>query len=88
MHGQPELDVWKFVAPEVVFGPEARHLAGRYARNFGLRRALVVTDPGVIAAGWTGHVLASLEKAGIAYTLFSQVTPNPLAEEVMAGAEV
>ncbi len=37
-----ELDVWKFVAPEFVFGPETRHMAGRYARNLGLRKVLVV----------------------------------------------
>ena len=29
----------KFVAPEFIFGAGARHLAGRYARNFGARKA-------------------------------------------------
>ncbi len=42
----------KFVAPEFIFGVGARHEVGRYALNFGARRALVVTDPGVIDAGW------------------------------------
>jgi len=37
----------KFVAPEFIFGPEARRLVGRYARKLGGRRILLVSDPGV-----------------------------------------
>lgn len=75
----------KFVAPEFVFGSGSRKLAGRYAANLGARRVLLVTDPGVIAAGWTGEVAAVLAESGIAYRIFSAVTPNPKAEEVMHG---
>lgn len=78
----------KFVAPEYMFGVGARHLAGRYARNLGARKVLVVSDPGVVAAGWTGDVTASLEEEGLPYVLFTGVTPNPRAEEVMTGAEL
>jgi alcohol dehydrogenase len=82
------LDLRKFVAPEFIFGAGGRHLAGRYARNLGARRVLVVTDPGVMAAGWTTQVSESLEAESISSVVFSQVTPNPRAEEVMAGAFV
>ena len=78
----------KFVAPEFIFGLEARRLAGRYAKNLGGQKILVVTDPGVIAAGWTKDVTESLEEANLAYTVFDGVTPNPRAEEIMAGAEI
>ena len=78
----------KFVAPEFVFGVGARHLAGRYARNLGGRKILVVSDPGVVAAGWTKDVTDSLEAEGLSYALFTAVTPNPKAEEIMAGAAV
>ncbi|WP_432823273.1 alcohol dehydrogenase-like regulatory protein ErcA [Trichloromonas sp.] len=78
----------KFVAPEYIFGGGARHLAGRYAKNLGARKVLVVSDPGVVAAGWVGDVSASLEKEGLPYVLFTGVSPNPRAEEVMSGAEV
>jgi alcohol dehydrogenase class IV len=78
----------KFVSPEVVFGVDALELAGQCCTNLGGRRALLVTDPGVMAAGWTRRVAASLERAHIAYSVFSDVTPNPRAEEVMRGAEV
>jgi alcohol dehydrogenase class IV len=82
------LELRKFVAPEFVFGIGARRLAGQYAARFNARKILVVTDPGVIAAGWTSSVTESLEERGLPYTVFSSVTPNPRSSEVMAGAEV
>lgn len=82
------IELRKFVVPEFVFGAGARHLAGRYTKNFGGSRVLVVTDPGVMAAGWAGQVIESLEADGLPYTLFFQVTPNPKDSEVMAGAEL
>ena len=78
----------KFVAPEYIFGVGARNLAGRYARNLGGHKALVVSDPGVVAAGWTADVVASIAAAGLTSTLYTGVSPNPRAEEVMAGAEL
>lgn len=82
------LELRKFVAPEFVFGEGAFCLAGTYAQNFAGSKVLVVTDPGVIKAGWTARVIECLEAEGLAYTVYSDVTPNPRAEEVMAGAEV
>jgi len=83
-----DLSLRKFVAPEFVFGVGARHLVGRYANNFGIRKVLVVSDPGVMAAGWTQEVIANLEAEGLIPVLFSDVSPNPRAEEVMTGADV
>ncbi len=82
-----DLSLRKFVAPEFVFGLGARDLVGRYATNFGIQKVLVVTDPGVVAAGWADEVIAGLEAEGLSHVLFSDVTPNPRAEEVMAGAD-
>ena len=76
----------KFVAPEIVFGSKASELAGRYAANLGSRRPLLVTDPGILEAGWAEQVRARLVEAGLAVETFSAVTPNPKDHEVMAGA--
>lgn len=81
-----DLELRKFVAPEFVFGADARLLAGRYAINAGSRKVLVVSDPGVVAAGWTDEVLASLDKDKLRYSLFTSLTSNPKTEEVQAGA--
>jgi alcohol dehydrogenase len=82
------MELRKFVTPEIVYGTGARHLAGRYARNIGASRVLVVSDPGVTAAGWTDDVLSSLEQEGLAVQLFTGVTPNPRTTEVALGAEL
>jgi len=76
----------KFVAPETIFGVGALLVAGQYASKFGVTRPLVVTDPGLIEAGWAGKVLESLAAFDIEGVIFSAVSPNPRAEEVMAGA--
>ncbi len=81
------LGLRKFVAPEFVFGIGARHLAGRYAANFGARKVLIVSDPGVVAAGWVGEVQASLDEARIGHALFTGVSPNPRVDEVAEGAD-
>jgi alcohol dehydrogenase class IV len=81
------INLRKFIVPEFVFGPGARNLVGQYARNLGARKAMVVSDPGLIAAGWTDEVLSKLREDQLPLILFDNVTPNPRAEEVMKGAE-
>ncbi|MBF4509345.1 MAG: iron-containing alcohol dehydrogenase [Aeromicrobium sp.] len=76
----------KFVSPEILYGHGARHLAGPYARRIGMARALVVTDPGVEAAGWVTPLLTSLAGNGVEAVVFDDVQPNPVAEQVMRGA--
>jgi alcohol dehydrogenase len=71
----------------VIFGPGARMLAGNYAKKSGARKVLVVTDPGVIAAGWTADVISTLEEADLPWVIFDKVSSNPRSEEVMSGAE-
>jgi len=80
------IELRKFVAPEFVFGAGALDLTGQYARNYGARKVLIVSDAGVIKAGWTQKVIDSLESADIDHVLFANVSPNPRAREVMTGA--
>ncbi|HTP65423.1 MAG TPA: alcohol dehydrogenase-like regulatory protein ErcA [Geobacteraceae bacterium] len=88
MQEPSEFELRKFVAPEFVFGIGARKLAGRYATNFGARKVMVVTDPGVIAAGWAGDIIAALKTAGVDHVVFSSVSGNPREKEVMDGAAI
>ncbi|MBJ6723233.1 alcohol dehydrogenase-like regulatory protein ErcA [Geomesophilobacter sediminis] len=78
----------KFLAPEFIFGVGARKLAGRYARNLGGKKVLLVSDPGVVHAGWVKEVGESLEAAGLSFTIFTGVTPNPKVAEIEAGVAV
>lgn len=79
------LELRKFMAPEFIFGTGAADLVGQYVINFGARRVLIVTDPGVIAAGWGQRVFNTLDSKGVDFSVFSSVTPNPRAEEVAEG---
>lgn len=82
------LNLRKFVAPEIIFGDGSRHLTGQYARQFGARKVLIVTDPGVIKAGWLVDIQKSIENVGLPYIVFSNVSPNPRSYEAEAGAEI
>lgn len=66
----------KFVSPEIIFGAGCRHSVGNCAANFGARKVLVVSDPGVVKAGWVGDVQASLDRQNIAHCLFTDVSPK------------
>ena len=82
------MELRKFVAPEFIFGAGAMQLVGRYLHNFGARKALLVTDPGLMEAGWAGKTLDLLKAEEIDYAVFSSVSANPRDNEVMAGAEL
>ena len=83
-----DLEVRKFVAPEFIFGVGAIELVAQYVNNLGGTHVLLVTDPGLIEAGWAGKVQGFLQEHGIAFTVFSDVTVNPKDYEVDAGVAV
>jgi len=78
----------KFVAPEFIFGVGSRRRVGYYARHMRARRVLIVTDPGVVAAGWLPDVQDDLAELGISSVVFQAITANPKDHEVMAGARL
>ena len=78
----------KFFAPEFIFGEDSLSLAGNYAKIFGMNKVLIVTDKGVIKAGWTEIIINSIDDHSIDYVLFSDVSPNPRDTEVSLGADL
>jgi len=72
----------------LVFGPGKIEALGELASEMGARRALVVSDPGVIAAGHTAKGVAALERAGIETHLFDGVHENPTTDDVAAGVKL
>lgn len=83
-----ELSLRKCVAPEFIFGVDARKMAGQYAKNLGIKKVLIVTDPGVIRAGWVDDVTKALEAENISAILFDDVVPNPRDTNVLAGVKL
>lgn len=75
----------KFHAPEIVFGPGSLAEAGFAARRLGAERPFVVTDPGIIEAGWTAALVGYLADVGLRATVWAELTPNPKDHEVTNG---
>lgn len=87
MNSETALELRKFVAPEFVYGTGALSQIGRYAKNFGAQKALLVTDPGVAQTVWLDKALESLKAENIRYAVYKDVTPNPKDHEVAAGVQ-
>ncbi len=89
--GQRPLDTensWSVdTAPgRVVFGAGVIDLIGDLVQELGGGRVLVVTDPGVAAAGHVHRASASLRRAGLEVAVFNGVEENPDERHVAAAA--
>ena len=78
----------RFILNEVsYFGPGARkELPGVVAR-LGFKKALVVTDKGLMKFGVAKMVLDVLDEANIPYAVFDEVKPNPTVTNVKMGIQ-
>ena len=61
-------------------------IAGEIKRR-GLNKAFVCSDPDLVKFGVSAKVTDILEAAGIGYTLYSDIKPNPTIENVKHGVE-
>src|SRR5262245_38825626 len=69
----------------IMFGPGALSEIGAAAASIGAKRVLVVSDPGIIAAGHTPRGIELLKNAGLTVELFDGVAENPTTAHVDAG---
>ena len=75
--------------PSVNFmGPDAVKVIGERCKLLGGKKALIVTDPGMIKTGITDEVIGYIEEAGLKTVIFDGVEPNPKDKNVMAGLKV
>lgn len=71
----------------VQWGPGALARLGPLARGESARHALLISDPGVVAAGHVERAARSLAEAGIPATIFADIHENPTTEDVARGVE-
>jgi alcohol dehydrogenase class IV len=83
-HARPPGRLAKFHVPEIVFGPGALGELGHCTARLGARRPFLVTDPGLIEAGWVDEAVAYLRQSGLHLALWHDVTPNPKDHEIEA----
>jgi 1,3-propanediol dehydrogenase len=79
--------VSKFVIPEVIFGIGTLAEVGGAVRRVGGHRPMLVSDPGVLAAGWVDRALPYLADVRVRSRLWHDLTPNPKDFEVEAAFE-
>jgi alcohol dehydrogenase len=61
----------------LVFGVNSLERIGELGRELGFKRALLVTDPGIVQAGHSTRAADILQAAGLAVTIFDNVEENP-----------
>jgi alcohol dehydrogenase len=73
---------------EIHYGPGIISKLKQLLVADGIRKALVVTDQGIIKAGLLEELDFILTEAAVSYVVFDQVSPNPRDTEVEAGARM
>ena len=72
----------------MVCGAGAIKRLGELASELGTRRAMIVTDPGIVEAGHVERGLDALRAANIETHLFDGAHENPTTDDIDAGLEV
>ena len=73
--------------PEVVAGPGALRELGAIAKRLGMSKPLIVTDNVLVKIGLIKRCTHALDTAGVGYSIYDKVVPNPhvgLVEEGFA----
>lgn len=76
---------WRFyTAGQIIFGRGSVQRTGKVVQELGVRRALLVTDPALVAAGLHEPVEHALDEAGVPCGRFDAGQPKPTLETVSA----
>lgn len=77
-----------FVKSNITFGRGAVEKLPELLEGYGIKSLMVVYDGGVKAAGIAEKVLEQVKKAGVSFTVFDEVIPNPTNEVVEKAAAI
>ncbi len=74
--------------PETLEGPGAIKKLPAWIREKGFDNVLVVTDKGLLGLGMLDSLFEEMDKAGVKYTVFDGVQPNPTDINVRDGLQM
>ena len=75
------------LATRIEFGEGYLARAGAEAKKLGIKKAMVIADKGIIAAGIVKPIEESLRAEQVDYVIYDQIMPNPRDIHCIAGAE-
>ena len=58
-----------------------------HCKAVGIKRPLFVTDPGLASLPMVQAIVADVKSAGLAIQIFSEVRPNPIEANILAGVK-
>ncbi|MBE6753437.1 MAG: iron-containing alcohol dehydrogenase [Ruminococcaceae bacterium] len=74
--------------PEYIEGPGSIKRMPELLRSKGADNVLVVTDEGLVKLGLPNGMLKAMDEAGIRYTVYSDMLPNPTSDDVEDGVRM
>jgi len=81
-------DLLKFEVPEIICGIGGLSKIGCCARRLGGEKILLVTDPGIIDAGWVDEAIEYLKKDNLKFVIYDNVVTNPRDFQVEQGVQL
>lgn len=84
----PEDSLLKFEIPEIIYGLGSLSQIGLSAKRLGGERILLVTDPGLLAAGWVDESIKYLKEENLQYVVYDNVVTNPRDFQVEEGVQL
>ena len=84
----PEDSLLKFEIPEIIYGLGSLSQIGPSAKRLGGERILLVTDPGLLAAGWVDESVKYLKEENLQYVVYDNVVTNPRDFQVEEGVQL
>lgn len=81
-------DLLKFDIPEIIYGPGALSGIGHCAERLGGEKIFLVTDPGIVEAGWVDQAIRYLKRTRLDCVVYDNVVGNPRDFQVDQGAQL
>ena len=78
----------KFDIPEIIYGLGALSGIGHCAERLGGEKIFLVTDPGIIEAGWVDQAIGYLKSIQLDYVVYDNVVSNPRDFQIDQGAQL
>lgn len=87
MQGNGHETIFTMEATPIKYGPGASEEVGWEVKRLGMKRVMLVSDPGVINAGITPRIIELIEAEGIEVELFDRAHVEPTAESFQEAAD-